>query len=54
MNTEKVTLKVVNAGLTYGTVLGIVISWSVNKSIFWALLHGFFGWFYVIYFAINA
>jgi hypothetical protein len=35
-----------------GTALAVVISWSVNQSILWAMLHGFFGWFYVLYYAI--
>jgi len=37
------------AGLSFGAALAITISWSVNKSIWWAILHGFFSWFYVIY-----
>ena len=36
-----------------GVALAIAISWSINKSILWATLHGVFGWFYVIYFAIT-
>lgn len=36
-------------GVGIGNVLGIVLSWSVNKSILWAIIHGFLGWFYVIY-----
>lgn len=43
----------VRSGITFGTALAIAISWSVNKSILWAILHGFFSWFYVIYFAIT-
>lgn len=35
-----------------GVVIAIVISWSLHKSILWAALHGVFGWFYVIYYAI--
>jgi hypothetical protein len=35
-----------------GNALAIAISWSINKSILWAILHGLFGWFYVIYYAI--
>lgn len=35
-----------------GTVLATIISWSVNKSIWWALFHGpICGWFYVVYYA---
>ncbi len=40
------------AGISMGTALAITISWSVNKSILWAIVHGFFSWFYVIYFAL--
>ena len=38
------------AGIGLGSVIAVTISWSVNKSILWALLHGIFGWLYVIYF----
>ena len=44
---------VISSGLSFGSALAIVISWSVNKSILWAILHGSFSWFYVIYYAIN-
>jgi hypothetical protein len=40
-------------GVTLGSVLAVVISWSVNKSILWMLLHGIFGWGYVIYYALG-
>lgn len=40
------------AGITMGTALAMTISWSVNKSILWAIIHGFFSWFYVIYYAL--
>ncbi len=38
---------------SFGLVLAMIISWSVNQSILWALLHGIFGWGYVIYYAIK-
>jgi hypothetical protein len=38
-------------GVGFGTVLAIVCSWQRNRSILWAILHGIFSWFYVIYFA---
>jgi len=41
-----------SAGIGFGCAMAITISWSVNKSILWAILHGIFGWLYVIYFAI--
>jgi hypothetical protein len=40
------------AGIGFGSALAIAISWSLHKSIFWAIVHGIFSWFYVIYFAI--
>lgn len=44
--------KVVNTGLSMGAALAVAISWSVNESILWAMLHGVLSWFYVIYYAI--
>lgn len=38
---------------TLGSILAVTISWSVNKSILWAILHAVFGWAYVIYFAVT-
>ncbi len=32
-----------------GAVLAAILSWNVNGSIGWALIHAFFSWFYVIY-----
>lgn len=40
------------AGIGFGCALAIVISYTANKSILWAILHGICSWFYVIYFAI--
>lgn len=40
-------------GIGFGSALAITISWSVNKSILWAILHGFLSWIYVIYYAIK-
>ena len=41
------------AGIGFGVALAIAISWSANKSILWAILHGVLSWFYVIYYAIR-
>ncbi len=40
-------------GLSMGAALAIVISYAKWHSILWAILHGFCGWFYVIYFMIR-
>lgn len=36
-----------------GGVLALLISWSANHSIGWAILHGILGWFYVVYYVIK-
>lgn len=39
-------------GITFGSALAIAISWSMNKSVLWAIFHGLLSWFYVIYYVI--
>jgi len=39
-------------GIGFGTALALAISYDNNHSILWAIIHGFFSWFYVIYFAL--
>lgn len=41
------------AGISFGAALAIAISWSLHHSILWAIVHGFFSWFYVIYYAVT-
>ena len=41
------------AGIGLGTAIAVAISWSVNKSIVWAMIHGVLSWLYVIYFAVT-
>ena len=45
--------EVVKTGITFGSALAIAISWHAHQSILWAILHGFFSWFYVVYFAVT-
>jgi hypothetical protein len=40
-------------GIGFGTALAITISWSANKSVLWAIVHGLLSWFYVMYYAIK-
>lgn len=35
-----------------GSALAVVISYTANKSILWAIFHGIFSWLFVIYAAI--
>lgn len=46
------TQTIVRTGISFGSALAIAISWSVNKSILWAIIHGFFSWLYVIWYAL--
>jgi hypothetical protein len=44
--------EVARSGITFGSALAIAISWSANKSIVWAIIHGLLSWVYVIYYAM--
>jgi hypothetical protein len=50
--TEEVGRTVIKNGVGLGSIIAVVASWSRNSSILWAILHGLFSWFYVIYFAL--
>lgn len=39
-------------GVTFGSALAIAISWSQHESVIWAIIHGFLGWLYVIYYVL--
>ena len=41
-----------SAGLTFGSCLAIVVSYTAWSSIPWAILHVLLSWVYVIYYAI--
>ena len=41
------------SGVELGAVMAVVCSWTRSRSILWAILHGVFSWFYVIYFAMT-
>lgn len=42
----------VYSGIGMGSALAMIISYTAWHSIWWAILHGLFGWLYVIYYAI--
>jgi len=46
-------IEVTRAGISFGSALAIAISWSVNKSLFWAIIHGLLSWLYVVYYAVR-
>lgn len=44
---------VASSGVSFGCALAMVISYVKWQSIGWAILHGFLGWIYVIYYWIT-
>lgn len=45
--------EVVKSGVGFGSALAIAISFTSYKSVLWAIIHGLFGWFYVIYYLLT-
>jgi len=45
-------IMIIHYGVGFGAILAMVISFSVNKSVLWAIIHGLFGWFYVLYYLL--
>jgi hypothetical protein len=44
--------ELISYGISFGTALAIAISFNQNRSVIWAIIHGFFSWFYVIYYLL--
>lgn len=44
---------VVRSGISFGSALAIVISYTAHESVLWAIIHGIFSWLYVIYFLLT-
>ena len=42
----------VSTGISMGCALAMILSWSVNHSVFFCIIHGMLSWFYVVYFAL--
>ena len=51
--TDRTSTRAAKAGIGFGSALAISMSWSTNRSILWAIIHGFLGWIYVIYYALK-
>ena len=45
---QTIIKKTVNTGITFGSALAMVISYTAWKSIGWAIVHGLLSWAYVI------
>lgn len=43
----------VRSGIGFGTALAMVISWSQNGSVLWAIFHGLLSWIYVLYYVLT-
>jgi len=43
---------VIKSGITMGSALAMIISWSLYQSVIWAIIHGLFSWLYVLYYLI--
>lgn len=45
--------KTVKSGITFGSALAMVISYTTWHSVGWAIIHGLLSWVYVIYFLLK-
>ncbi len=41
-------------GYAWGGTLAMILSWSVNHSVLWCLVHSLCSWVYVIYYCIHS
>lgn len=41
------------SGIGLGAAIAVAVSWSLYHSLVWAIVHGVFGWLYVIYYALT-
>ena len=52
-NKTTIVQKTVKSGITFGSALAMVISYTTWKSVGWAIFHGLLSWVYVIYFVLR-
>lgn len=53
-NDKKIVIeKTVNSGITFGSALAMVISYTAWHSVGWAIFHGLLSWVYVLYYVIK-
>ena len=52
-NNTNIVNKTVKSGITFGSALAMVISYTTWNSIGWAIVHGLLSWVYVIYFLLK-
>jgi hypothetical protein len=44
--------EVIKTGVSFGSVLAMIISYVTWNSILWAIFHGLLGWIYVVYYIL--
>ncbi len=52
-NKTTVVKKTVKSGITFGSALAMVISYTTWQSVGWAIFHGLLSWVDVIYFILR-
>lgn len=52
-NNHQFVQKTVKTGITFGSALAMVISYTTWHSVGWAIFHGLLSWVYVIYFVLR-
>jgi len=50
---DEMEKRMVERGIGLGSCLAMVISWSIHKSILWAIFHGILSWLYVLYYVFT-
>lgn len=45
--------KTIKTGISFGSALAMVISYTTWHSVGWAIVHGLMSWVYVIYFILK-
>ncbi|MCL2056814.1 MAG: hypothetical protein FWH02_06325 [Oscillospiraceae bacterium] len=53
MAEKKIVNSSVKAGISFGSCLAMVISYTAWQSIPWAIVHGLLSWVYVIYYYVK-
>ncbi|WP_375331321.1 hypothetical protein [Candidatus Tisiphia endosymbiont of Oplodontha viridula] len=43
---------VMQHGVSFGAALAMAISFNINHSVLWAIVHGLFSWLYVVYYCL--
>lgn len=52
-NKIEIVEKSVKTGITFGSALAMVISYTNWHSVGWAIIHGLMSWLYVIYYILR-